>query len=102
MARHKKSPLTKRIEALRRTVRDIDRALASLAKDAVRAVRRASPRPARPYRMTAKRRAALKKQGAYIGHLRHLKPAEKARVKALKVKRGVDAAIVFAKRLAKT
>jgi hypothetical protein len=51
-------------------------------------------------KITAKRRAQLKLHGQYIGHMRHLKPAQKLRVKAVKEKRGVEAAIGVAKKLA--
>jgi hypothetical protein len=52
-------------------------------------------------RLSPERRAALKLQGKYMGHLRSLKPRQKARVKALRSARGVDAAIAFERRLAK-
>lgn len=54
----------------------------------------------RPVTLTPQRRAQLKLQGAYMGFMRQLKPAQKARVKALKAKRGYQAAIRLAKSLA--
>lgn len=54
----------------------------------------------RPVVLTPKRRAQLKLQGGYMGYMRQLRPAQKARVKAVKVKRGFEAAIKAAKRLA--
>ena len=47
------------------------------------------------------RRAALKLQGQYMGYLRNLKPRQKAEVKAVKVKKGILAAIAAARRLGK-
>ena len=51
-------------------------------------------------RITPKRRAQLKLQGRYIGHLRYLKPRQKARVKAVKERSGFEAAIKMARKLA--
>jgi hypothetical protein len=51
-------------------------------------------------KLSPKRRAALKLQGQYMGYIRNLKPRQKARVKALKAKKGYRPAIALAKRLA--
>jgi hypothetical protein len=59
----------------------------------------AGTQPRRTLRLSPQRRAALKLHGRYLGHLRRLKPAQKARVKALKAKRGYHAAIALAQRL---
>jgi len=40
--------------------------------------------------------ARLKLQGAYMGLMRQLKPAQKLRVKAVNEKRGLEAAILMA------
>jgi hypothetical protein len=53
--------------------------------------------PKRTLRITPKRRAQLKLQGAYLGYMRQLKPAQKAAVKAVREKRGFEAAISVAK-----
>jgi|SRR6185295_1796236 len=55
--------------------------------------------PRRRLKLTPKRKAALKLHGQYLGHVRQLKPAQKATVKALKVAKGYHAAIALAKRL---
>jgi hypothetical protein len=47
-----------------------------------------------------KRLAELKLQGRYMGHIRNLGPRQKARVKALRESRGIDAAIRLAQQLA--
>lgn len=62
--------------------------------------RGASAPPRRKLRLSPARRAALKVQGQYMGYLRGLKPKEKARVKATRQARGVQAAVAMAKRLA--
>jgi hypothetical protein len=57
--------------------------------------------PRRPRRKpSAKRLAALRLQGRYMGHIRNLGPRHKARVKALRASKGIDAAIQLAKQLA--
>ena len=57
-------------------------------------------RPARSTRrrprMTAKVRALRRLQGKYMGYVRRLKPAEKARVRAVREKQGMQAAIRMA------
>jgi hypothetical protein len=60
-----------------------------------------SKRKRRAVHITPKRRAQLKLQGSYMGFMRQLKPAQKARVKAVKERRGFGAAITIAQRLAK-
>jgi hypothetical protein len=47
-------------------------------------------------RLSAKTRALRRLQGKYMGHMRTLKAAEKARVKAVREKRGIEAAIKLA------
>src|SRR6476659_7887249 len=65
-------------------------------------------RPARPARKSGVRRikisprvrALRKLQGKYMGYVRRLKPAEKARVRTVREKQGMGAAIRLAKSLA--
>jgi len=52
--------------------------------------------------ITPKRRAALKLQGQYMGYMRQLPARKKALVKAVKEKRGVEAAIAAARKLRRT
>jgi len=49
--------------------------------------------------LSAKGRASLVLQGRYIGHIRHLKPRQKALVRKIREANGVKAAIAKAKRL---
>jgi hypothetical protein len=97
--------LKKSLRAIERAFADLEKSLAQLSKRVRRAGREAVRKSAaaagkrRTVRITAKRRAQLKLQGAYMGYVRQLKPAQKAKVKATKEKRGFEAAIRVAKRL---
>jgi len=51
-------------------------------------------------RLTAKQRAALKLQGRYMGTMRGLKPAQRAKVKKVRAAKGIRAAIAEARRMA--
>jgi hypothetical protein len=57
-------------------------------------------RPARKRRMSARVRALRRLQGRYMGYVRRLKPAEKARVRAVREKQGMAAAIRLASSMA--
>src|SRR5438552_5463558 len=63
-----------------------------------RAVRK---KRARRMRMSPRVRALRKLQGKYMGYVRRLKPAEKARVRAIREKEGMQAAIRLAASLAR-
>ena len=54
---------------------------------------------ARSIRMSPRVRALRKLQGKYMGYVRRLKPAEKARVRAVREKQGMGAAIRLAQSL---
>jgi len=102
----KRPALQRSLTAIARTFGDLEAAIARLTKRIRAAERRiarrsAAGRPARALKLTPKRRAQLKLQGAYMGYMRQLKPGEKARIKALKEKRGFGAAIRAAKKLAR-
>ena len=58
--------------------------------------------PRRTRKLSAERRAALKLQGMYIGHVRKLSPRQRASVKKLRSAKGVRAAIRFAMKLARS
>jgi hypothetical protein len=101
--------LKRSLRAIERAFADIEKLFAGFVKrariaereDARKLLKRlANPsKPRRKLRITAKRRAQLKLQGAYMGYMRQLKPAQKARVKAVKEKRGFEAAIRVARKL---
>jgi hypothetical protein len=88
----------------------LERELATLKTGHVgakRAGRPAGPRaaatkkPKRKFTMTAKARAAMKRQGQYLAALKRLKAGERTRVKAVARKEGVAKAVEFARKLAK-
>ncbi len=91
------------VQAIRRSLGSIARALARLAPALEAAVKGPSTplKSGRRLRLSSARRSALKVQGQYMGHLRSLKPRQKARVKALRAAKGVTAAITLAKKLAR-
>ena len=59
----------------------------------------AKVRRRRAIRMSPRVRALRQLQGKYMGYVRRLKPAEKARVRSVREKQGMDAAIKLAKSL---
>ena len=61
----------------------------------------AGKKPKRKFTMTAKARAAMKRQGQYLAALRRFNVAERNRVKALARNEGVAKAVEFARKLAK-
>ena len=63
--------------------------------------RASAAKPKRKFTMTAKARAAMKRQGQYLAALRRLKVVERNRVKAVARKEGVAKAVEFARKLAK-
>jgi hypothetical protein len=88
------------VQAIRRSLGAIVRALARLAP-ALDAAARGPANPGsrrRKLKLSPARRASLKLQGQYIGYLRSLKPRQKARVKALRATRGIRAAISHARK----
>jgi hypothetical protein len=96
------SSVGKDVQAIRRSLAAIIRALARLAP-ALKAATRGPANPghrSRKLTLSPARRASLRLQGKYMGCLRSLKPRQKARVKALRATRGVRAAISLARRLA--
>jgi hypothetical protein len=98
--------LNKQLRAIRRSTRLIARAVVQLASQVRRVERDAARKPTvrrtRTLRISPKRRAQLKLQGAYMGYMRQLGPRQKARVKAVKETRGFEAAIRLGRKLAKT
>jgi hypothetical protein len=71
-----------------------------------RARRRGRPRAAakrvRRAPLSPKVRALRRLQGKYMGYVRRLKPAEKARVRSVREKQGMEAAIKLAQSLGKS
>lgn len=103
MRRTRRGSVSRDVLAIRRSLATIARALGRLAP-ALEAATRDSGSPSRrgrKLRLSPGRRATLKLQGRYMGHLRSLKPRQKARVKTLRATKGLRAAISFAKKLAR-
>lgn len=102
MPKARASSVGRDVQAIRRSLGAIVRALARLAP-ALEAATSGSANPGRRGRrrkLSPARRASLKLQGRYMGYLRALKPRQKARVKALRTTKGVRAAITAARTLA--
>jgi hypothetical protein len=92
--------VSQELQSIRRSLASIIRTIGRLGP-ALEAAARAPGTPAvrRPRRLSAERRAALKLQGQYIGHVRKLSLKQRARVKKLRSAKGVRAAIRFAMKL---
>jgi hypothetical protein len=96
--------ISREIGSIRRSLSTAGAALGRLAPLLERLARqRAAAGPGAvatraPLRLSPERRSALKLQGQYIGHLRNLKPRQKAQVKALRSSKGIAAAIALARR----
>ncbi len=82
------------IAALKRRLGELERIGSRMAAEAVPTAARAARRVRR--RMSPKIRALRQKQGQYMGLVRRLKAAEKARVRAVREKKGLPAAIRLA------
>jgi hypothetical protein len=95
--------LNQELESIRRSLTSIIRTIARLGP-ALEAAAGAPPPPGvrRPRRFSPKRRAALKLQGRYIGHVRKLTPKQRVRVRKLREAKGVGPAIRFAMKLARS
>src|SRR5262244_271049 len=91
------------IATLRRSLRAVDRSLRRLApklRAASNGHGNGRERTARKRKLSPKRRAQLKLQGMYIGYIRQLKPRQKAEVKRILERGGMQVAIRKARTLA--
>jgi len=93
----------KRVEELRAELRRLEGGDGPFPMEKIKARR---PRrkaikasPARRKRVSPKRRRAMKQQGRYIGAVRQLSPADRAKVKGVRAEKGFAAAIAEARRL---
>jgi len=96
--------ITKQLRVIRASLKRVDRnlrRLGPLVRAAEQAAKRSAKTPRRKLRLSPARRRSLKLQGSYMGYMRQLRPKQKARVKAVKEKRGFQAAIAAARRLVK-
>ena len=99
----------KRGDQREKLVRDLRKRLAAFEKDGPfpmriatvkRAGRKAAGRVKR--RISAARRAAMRTQGRYLAAIRRLPKAARVKIKAIREKSGVKAAIAAAKRMGKS
>ena len=95
--------VSQELQSIRRSLASMGRAVGRLAPALEAAARgaAAAPVPRRPRNLSPERRAALKLQGSYIGHVRKLSLKQRARVKKLRSEKGVRAAIRLAKALSR-
>lgn len=70
-----------------------------LAQHAMAKSHRSGSEAKRVLKLSSKRRAALKRQGQYMGYLRTLRASQKAEVKRVKASSGLPAAIKLARQL---
>jgi hypothetical protein len=98
-------PVSREIATLRRSLKAMDRSLRRLGPKLRKVVespaKSATGRVGRKLKLSTKRRAQLKLQGQYIGYLRNLKPKQKAEVKRLRERRGMEIATARARKLMK-
>ena len=105
------SQVEKALRGRQQQIRNLREQLASLeslfragrgrrpAANGGRASAKANRRPRARRPMSPKVRALRKQQGKYMGFVRSLKPAEKSRVRAVREKQGMAAAIALASSL---
>jgi hypothetical protein len=95
--------VSQELQSIRRSLASIIRTIGRLGPALEGAARgsAAPPVPRPPRKLSPERRAALKLQGQYIGHVRKLSLRQRARVKKLREAKGVRAAIRFAMKLAR-
>ena len=99
MPRSHAASLGREIRTIRRSVSVISGSSSRLLALLIAVPAHGKPSAMRKLRLSPARRATLKLQGRYMGHLRNLKPGQKARVKALKSAKGFLPAITLAKKL---
>jgi hypothetical protein len=103
LPRPRRTTIAHEIQTIRTSLSSIDAALQHLLpmlQQAGGARSEPALRRQPKLKLSAARRAALKLQGRYMGYIRSLKPREKARVRALRETKGIESAIVLARKLA--
>lgn len=100
----KAKQITDALKKRQQMLKDIKRQLEAFGSEGVRFLRAGEPLkglpPKRRKRPSARARAAWRAQGEYMGTTRQLSAANRAKVKAVRAKAGVRAAIQAAKKLA--
>jgi hypothetical protein len=92
-----RTTLARELRSIQTSLKRLEKSFARLAPLIRAEARQEAPR--RSITITPARRAALKLQGQYMGHMRGLKPAQKKKVKRIKETKGIRSAIAAAKRL---
>ena len=95
----RQASLGRELERIVTAVRQVDDSLGRLAPLLDSSALDGASSRQRRRRLPAGRRDALKLQGQYLGHMRHLGPRQKVRVKALRAVKGLRAAVALARRL---
>lgn len=90
---------TKEIASLRERLADLEGIRGGASTKRGRRPKAASPARRRNVTISPKVRALRRLQGKYMGYVRRLKPAEKARVREVREKQGMQAAIRLASSL---
>ena len=89
---------------MRRAIGSLDRSLRHLVPLLREAIKSADVakggKAGRTLKLSPKRRATLKLQGRYLGYMRQLKPRQKSQVRSVREKKGMQAAVRLAKKLA--
>jgi hypothetical protein len=99
----KASPVARELAVARRSLRALEKSLTRLGARLDHYIiggLAAEREPRRRMKLTPARLKALRLHGRYLGYMSQLKPRAKAEVKALREKRGVEAAIKRARKLA--
>jgi hypothetical protein len=93
------SLVTRELRAIRTALHQLQRAFDRLAP-VLTAEHAAGPaKSRRKLRLTPDRRAALKRQGQYLGAMRGLTPTQRRKIKRIYATKGIRTAIAAAKRL---
>ena len=91
------TPVFREIATLRRSIKAMDSSLRRLGPKLQKVTSRTngstSVRARKKPTLSPERRAQLKLQGQYIGYLRNLKPGQKAEVRKVRERKGIQAAI---------
>ena len=102
MGTPRRRSVSQELQSIHRSLASIVRTLGRLGPALEAATRHsAPPPPRRPRKLSPERRAALKLQGSYLGHIRKLSLRQRAQVKKLRSEKGVRAAIRLAKALSR-
>src|SRR5713226_6045390 len=97
----KRVSIGRELALARRSLRALEQSLARLAAQVRDISRNNSAAPGgkfhRKIKLSPARLKALRLHGRYLGYMRQLKPRQKAKVRALRAKKGVRAAIARAR-----